>query len=311
LADVAKEAQFGGKMRKFITITLPVIFSLFFLTSQGSATAANSGSLTVINQSFDTGDDIVPADLKWSKKALLLAQQVQQKLYDQIKTEIDEQIKAGAVRLKRTAQFSDSGVSNWNKLPVSPNLYGFDGYNKKGKLVRSSGPFFSESHDIGVRTVYLGQNECMIGASVKQKTSTKALPECKIAVEPAAVYLRYEMQSFISLVGGFTPDSSTIEYEINKVISSGQNYKVTSNQFICVSCGKLSPFPLYKSFPLEYKFGTFPYKLTYNASKKTFKLVRYAPNWTNLMDEAYLENPIMMRFDNPKDVPWGLFPAAK
>jgi hypothetical protein len=268
-------------------------------------------SISISDNGFNLESDVVPSNLHWSKKSIQLAKQVQRFLYRSVKAEIESLRRAGAVKIVRVSHPTDSGVRNWQKLNLSSDLYSLDGFDSQGNLVLSGATLFEGEQAIQSRTVYLGQESCLLRGFGLFDIETWFTPQCSINVEPREKFLRASMQSWLSLVGGFSPDGNAISHELQTVVSENLKYRVDSKSFYCLGCKEYFKTP-YAAFPLEYSKGLWPYQIKYQASSDKFTLKIFKPNYLDLMNQAHLVSDTLIRFDDPAffSTPNSIFPLV-
>lgn len=312
------------KNSKKIAVTMPLAVSMknkliarslitslaIAITLVSPATGSYSkDSLSITDTGFNLSTDVVPSNLHWTDKSLAIAKTAQRFLYRTLKNEIAMQKQAGAVKLKRVSHPTDSGVRNWKKLDLSPNLYSIDGYDSNGNLVLSGETLFATSQTIQNRTVYLTQETCLLRPFNLFDFETWFTQQCSITVEPKEKFLRAAMQSWLSLVGGFTPDGQAISHELQTVIAENIKFRVDKKNFYCLACSEYFKTP-YASFPLEYSAGLWPYKIKYEPSNRHFSLKLLKPNYLELMSHARVVTDDLVRFDDPSGPMNSLFPIV-
>jgi hypothetical protein len=224
-------------------------------------------------------------------------------------SEINLHKKAGAVRLKRISHPTESGVRNWRKLGLSENLYSIDGYDSAGELVYSGETLFADYQAIQSRTVYLGQETCLLRPFNLFDYATWFTTQCSITVEPKEKFLQASMQTWVSLAGGFTPDGRAIASELQTVIAEKLKYEVDDKTFNCLGCSNYINTP-YKSFPLEYSAGFWPYKIKYQKDLGKLNVSILKPNYVDLMRKAKLKFNYLIAFDDQTPTLNPLFPLV-
>jgi len=281
-----------GLFSKSMIASFAAVISVFIF----AAATHSKDSISVTDNGFNLDSDVVPGNLHWSKESLAEAKSAQRFLYRTIKAEIASQRNAGAVKLVRVSHPTESGVRNWKKLNLSGDLYSIDGYDGDGNLVRSGEILFATGQVIQNRTVYLAQETCLLRPFSLLDLETWFTHQCSITVESKEKFLRASMQSWLSLVGGFSPDGQAISHELQTVIAERIKYKVDAKNFYCSGCKDYYKTP-YLSFPLEYSKGLWPYQIKYQESSSHFSLKLLKPNYVELMSHARLQSEYLIRFD--------------
>lgn len=294
-------------MKKF-RIGLTTVLALSILVSFSPFPAHSSpGSVSVVNDGYNMETDVFPEDLDWTSESIAVAKQAQRYLYRTIKSELNNLQTQGAVRVERVKHQAETAVRNWRKLNIDENLYSLNGYDEDGEMVGSTEPLFALHQGVQNRTVYLAQEMCLFRPFNLFDFTTWIIHQCSITVEPKEVFLRSSMQSWFSLTGGNTPDGLAVAEEIKRVVSEEIGFKVENDTFYCLSCTQFNYTP-YKSFPMEYSGGLWPYKINYDSATRHFSIVIMSPNYENLISNITLVAEEIVSFEDRSPETRALFP---
>lgn len=297
-------------MTKF-RIGVTTLLALSILVSFNPFPAHSSpSSVSVVNEGFNMETDVFPEDLDWTSTSIAVAKEAQRYLYRTIKSELNNLQEQGAVRVERVKHPTETAVRNWRKLNIDENLYSLNGYDKGGEMVGSTEPLFALHQGVQNRTVYLAQEMCLFRPFNLFDFTTWIIHQCSITVEPKEVFLRSSMQSWFSLTGGNTPDGVAVAEQIKRVVSEEIDFMIENNTFYCLSCTDFIHTP-YKSFPMEYSGGLWPYKIEYDSARRHFSMVIMSPNYDNLISNITLVTEEVLSFEDRSSETRSLFPYVE
>ncbi len=248
---------------------------------------SNASPLDIINDINQTeySKISVPADLKWSKSALIAAKKEQQYVYGVLKKELEAQRKSGAVKVSKVYQkYHTEEYSDWRKYVPDIRDYQIAGYTRADRQVRLSELYLIGGPDLASKLVYLKQDTCSLRDFNLFDVETWFIEKCSITVESPQKVLRAALRTKMAMSSPANEARAFIRQLVEVCLQSEYPFTISGRTMICPKLAL--DWQGFSTIQLDGYLLSGGWKINVDQNKRTATLKYLPPKFQDWADTA-------------------------